>query len=903
MKRFWKIARYTLLSLLLLLVLIWLAIQTSPVQNFLAQKVTARLSRDLQTTISIKKVTFGLFNRMLLEGTLIQDRAKDTLLYAGVAEVRITDWFFFKDQVVLEYIALKDAQINFQRSDSIWNYQFLVNYFSGPKKSKSKQGIDYNFKLIDLENVAFIIKDGWRGENQILRVGALKMDPENVDMNKRLAHINSISLVRPQFFLYNYEGKRPPRPGTNTRTIIIDSSRLRWNFDNWDVSIDELTIEDGVFKNDKETDRSPYPNFDGQHIMFSGINGKFKNFLFRRDTISGDVELRTKERSGFEVKSMVAKVKLHPELMEFSNLDIRTNRSHLTNYFALRYSSFNDMSEFITKVEMDGRFNGSEIYSDDIAFFAPEMQSWDRSLRIEGQVKGTVSNLQGKNVLISAGRGSGTFLNGNISIIGLPDINNTYIDFNAKDFRTTYADVIRIIPKLKNITMPRINQIDWLRFKGNFTGFLKDFVTYGTIETNLGTITSDLNMKFRNGLPLYSGMIDVNQYQLGTFLDNAQLGNLSFQGKINGRGFTLNTLDATLDGKVKEIDFKGYTYHDLTVNGDFEKKLFNGKLTSNDPNLGLNLEGIIDLNKAEPRFDFNATVQNANLQKLKLYHENIDFTGKFHVDLTGSDIDNFTGIAKIYEASVYRNGERFSFDSLVVESRIADKNKTLTVLSNEFDAALAGEFSIKELPAAFQTFLNRYYPAYIKPSKIKLQNENFSFVITTKNVDEYIKIIDPYLSGFDFSTVSGRINSNENLLDLNAEVPQFKYKNFSFNNTVLKGRGTLDSLILEASIASTFINDSLHLPDTYLRINSANDLSLVHLKTSANTTLNSADIVTRVQTLQDGVKIYFEPTSFVINGKEWRIEENGELVLSKNLIAANNVKLFSGDQEILVTTV
>jgi hypothetical protein len=239
----------------------------------------------------------------------------------------------------------------------------------------------------------------------------------------------------------------------------------------------------------------------------------------------------------------------------------------------------------------------------------------------------------------------------------------------------------------------------------------------------------------------------------------------------------------------------------------------------------------------------------------------------------------------------------------VVESRISDNNKTLTVLSNEFDAALAGEFSLRELPASFQTFLNRYFPAYIKPSKFKLQNENFSFVITTKNVDEYMNVINPNLAGFNSSTVSGRINSKENLLDVSAEVPEFKYKNFSFSNTVLKGRGTLDSLVVETTVADTYINDSLHLPETYLKINSANDLSQVRVKTSANTTLNAADIAARVQTLPDGVKIYFDPTTFVVNGKEWKIDKNGELVLSKNVVSAENVRIYSGEQEVLVSTV
>ena len=111
------------------------------------------------------------------------------------------------------------------------------------------------------------------------------------------------------------------------------------------------------------------------------------------------------------------------------------------------------------------------------------------------------------------------------------------------------------------------------------------------------------------------------------------------------------------------------------------------------------------------------------------------------------------------------------------------------VESNEFDAALAGEYSIRELPAAFQVFLNRYYPSYIKPSTRKITNENFSFVITTKKIDDYLDLVDKNLKGFNNSNISGRINSKENLFNLDADVPQFSYKNISFSNTNCAGAG------------------------------------------------------------------------------------------------------------------
>ncbi|HUP11091.1 MAG TPA: hypothetical protein VM187_02730, partial [Niastella sp.] len=229
-------------------------------------------------------------------------------------------------------------------------------------------------------------------------------------------------------------------------------------------------------------------------------------------------------------------------------------------------------------------------------------------------------------------------------------------------------------------------------------------------------------------------------------------------------------------------------------------------------------------------------------------------------------------------------------------------NKVITAVSNEFDAALVGEFSIRDLPGAVGSFLNKYYPSYIKPSKTELKNENFSFVVTTKKVDEYMSFIDKNLSGFNYSTVSGRINSKENLLDLSAEIPQFNYKNIAFYNVNVKGTGNYDTLALTSSIADVYINDSLHFPGTDLRVRSANDMSLVQLKTAANQTLNSADLFARVQTMPEGVRITFNESNFDLNGKNWTIEKNGELVLSKQLVSADGVKIYNGQQEILVTT-
>jgi hypothetical protein len=882
-----------------------LAIQTTFVQNWLVKQVTHKLSKNLHATVQIKHVDFDLFDKMVLQGTLVNDQHKDTLLYAGAVKVNLTDWFFLKDKVVLTYIGLEDAVIHLQRQDSIWNYRFLVDYFSSPQKKtiKKQDDIDLDLEEIEFDQVKVLQRDGWRGEDLALQFGELHVDAEEINLKKRVAHINSIEIDEPIFAIYNYTGNRPDslRPKSNTAAIVNDPNNLRWNPGKWDIAVNKLTLNKGSLRSDKKTDRLPYEYFDGNHIHFSDISGVFNKLTFKQDTLRAAIQLSTKERSGFEVKRLKANLKMHPEAMEFAQLDIQTNRSRLHNYFAMRYETFDDMADFETKVRLEGNFNNAELNSDDIAYFAPDLESWKKEIRVTGNVKGTIENLGARGLVVEAGKD--TYLHGNVKLKGLSSVDKTFIDFEAKEFRTTYRDAITMVPSLKGIQQPRLDKLQFLRFRGNFTGFIKDFVTYGIIETNLGLIVSDVNMKFPDdGLTSYRGNIEARSFALGTFTDAPQIGTINFKGSVNGHGMKASTLNANLDGHIRSLDANGYTYKDITVKGTIAKRLFNGELVSNDPNVTARLNGLVDFSKDMPTFNFEADITKVDLKNIKLTQDSVEVNGKFRMNFTGNNIDNFLGTARIYEASIFKNGKRISFDSLNVESKSMGTNKVITVVSNEFDGALVGEFSIRDLPAAVGAFLNKYYPSYVKPGRTPLKNENFSFVITTKKVDEYMGFIDKNLSGFNYSTITGRINTRENLLDLNAEIPQFNYKNIAFYNLNLKGTGTMDTLSMTSSIADVYVNDSLHFPGTDITVRSANDMSLVDIKTAANQTLNSADLSARVQTMPAGVRITFNESNFDLNGKNWTIDKNGELVLSKELVSADGLKIYNGQQEILVTT-
>ena len=131
------------------------------------------------------------------------------------------------------------------------------------------------------------------------------------------------------------------------------------------------------------------------------------------------------------------------------------------------------------------------------------------------------------------------------------------------------------------------------------------------------------------------------------------------------------------------------------------------------------------------------------LKNLGFTNDSISLTGNFNLHFTGNNIDNFLGSAKIYNAILLDKDQHLSFDSLAINSSVDSGKKYLIGCKQmNWKLRLNGNFKILELPDAFQLFLNQYYPAYINKPKKKIENQDFTFLVKTKNVSDYIALIN-----------------------------------------------------------------------------------------------------------------------------------------------------------------
>lgn len=890
-----------MLSLLALILFALVVIQTDLVQNWIVKKVARRLSDDLHTEVKIKHLSLALFNSLNLEGTLVKDLNKDTLLYAEQVRVRITDWFFLKDELVLKYVGLEDTHVNIYRRDSTWNYKFLVDYFSPtqPKNQKKKSTLKFNLKKLDFKNITFIKKDLWVGSKMEVKLGNLQLEANDFNIDQNRIDIKQLDLDKPYFSMSDFTGLRP---------IIAESKKQKidtgmyFNEGDLQLKVGKLTIKNGTYQNFTATTRPPYPYFDAQHLLFDKINGSVSDLTFIKDTIKANVDLATRERSGLDVRKLKTKFRLTPQIMEFAKLELVTPKSRLQNYLAFEYKDFSkDFSEFVEKVFMDARLSNAEINSDDLAYFAPDTKSWNKSISISGYGKGTVSNLSVKNLFVRAG--NNTTVSGDLSMVGLPDIDKTIINFQSGNVQTSYRDAVTFIPAISKVENPSLPSLGNIKFKGNFKGTVSKFATDGNFSTNLGGLSAKITMELpEKSAAIYDGKLVTQKFDLGKFLQIKNMGTVSFDGGVKGVGLSLNTLKTSVTGKIGQFNFNDYTYKKINVEGTFQRRQFDGTVKIDDENIDFVTTVKINFRNEQPQFNVLADLAHSNFQNLKLYNRNLQISGLFDLDFTGKNIDRFLGSVKVFNANITQDSVQVNVDSITLESRFEGGRRSLSLSSNEFDASVEGEYNILDLPNTFQTFLNKYYPAYINKPKSMAKDQAFNFILNTKNIEGYTLLFNKDLTGFSNSSITGTINTIDTVFEINADVPDFGYKKNRFNNISITGRGNLDVLQLNGKIGNIGIGDSAYFPNTAISILSQKDESQISIKTKANNTLNELNLNADLTTFSDGIKIKFDPSDFVINDKRWILEKEGEITIRKNLVSAENVRFTQNDQHIEVQT-
>lgn len=884
-------------GIIVLVLVLWMLIQIPYVQNRLVDYTTKTISRNLNIPISIGSVNFSLFNKFAINDLLVKDRSNDTLLHAGQIRLNISNWFFLKKDIVVSYAGLENVYINTYRKDSTWNYQFILDAFSSGKTSNGKPtDLKLNITALDLKKIRYKVKDQWRGEDQDLRISKLSLSADLIDLQHKKIQLNNLVINQPYFGLHQYTGKRPRSLIPKTEKRI--NGKLYWNPGQWTISAKSISLEAGNFKSDLETSRKTYDYFDGAHMHFSAINAGIKNLELNNDSLSGQLSLKIKERSGFEVRSLLANVKMDPTIMAFTNLSIETPYSKIGNAFSMGYDYFtDDMADFVNKVRMEGNIANSILNLKDIAFFAPALKDENISLGLNGKVQGAVKDLVAKEMMIEYG--NLTTLSGELQIEGLPDVAKTSYRLTNATAISAAKDLYTLLPSLKKSLGIDLVPMGAISFKGDVIAQGENMEIKGLLNTALGSVNTITNLKQIGTNALnYSSTGTINGLEAGKLLNIKQLGNIAGKYSVSGNAKAGIKFNANLSN----LAFNQYNYTDINARGSYLNDILETALDIDDKNLVAALSTSINLGGKMPRTVVDAQIHLSNLKALNLTSMPLTFSGKTQMDLIGNNPDNINGIARFTNLSVFRGNQAFVFDSLTFRAEQVEDYRSLTLLGKDIDAKMQGHFEFAELPATFNQYFSSYYPLYFKKSAPLKKDQDLVFSFELKNAASLLQILDIGVSGLNYSNIEGDIDTKNKHFNLTANIPKLVYKNLSIYDFEMNAAGGSDSLVIASKTSSVVFNDSLFFPNNEIRIRSSKNVSVVDINTFSESSQYGAKLSASVNNLKDGILVHFNPSSLVFNEKTWNIEKDSEVLISKAKFDASNFRLTNGEQSIGLIT-
>src|SRR5437868_544269 len=115
LKKVLRIFGKVLIGILALIVLVFILIQTPPVQNFARQKIQSYLQNKLQTKVTIGKLYIGLPDIISLQDVYMEDKAKDTLIAGRKLKVNIDLFRLFNNIVDIKEIELDGITTKIKR--------------------------------------------------------------------------------------------------------------------------------------------------------------------------------------------------------------------------------------------------------------------------------------------------------------------------------------------------------------------------------------------------------------------------------------------------------------------------------------------------------------------------------------------------------------------------------------------------------------------------------------------------------------------------------------------------------------------------------------------------------------------------------------------------------------------
>lgn len=628
-----------------------------------------------------------------------------------------------------------------------------------------------------------------------------------------------IDISSAQLFGFNAQlSKETPDAKPNFQFIIDALSSDSEEPSRIDLRINSLLIRRGNITYDVLSEAEKEGVFNPNHLQMNNMRANVSLKALRNDTLNASIRQLSMEeaKSGFILKRLDFRIISNNQHTVIDNFDIQLpNTTLMIDTINVRYDSINALDNFADNARFSVHLKPSEVTLQDIAAFVPNLKTFRDKIFVELLAEGTINDL---HLPILKVNGNHLRINGDADIQGIGHPEQASIRGQLGE---VYADPEGLAFLMRNLSnnfdeLPDvIRNLGSIHFNGNISGPLSHMVTHGKLETDLGSFQGNMQLKSDNAVGAfgYEGDLQTDGFSLGSLLENKNLGDIAFSLDLNGTYPRVGHPKVLVKGVIDSLMYSGYTYHNITLDGEQQNGGYNGTIVLDDMNAYIKMVGTMNMLSSVPVFNFNADIEHFRPTPLHLaegYKDN-ELSLNIKADFVGRSIDDMIGELNINNMRFVTPSRAYHLDNFKVAAVKQDNgSKKLTFTSNFLQANIEGDYSYRTLPNSVMAVIDRYVPSLFNYKSIKESENNFTFDMRLDNTEFISALLHIPLTVYTPSTLKGFFNDKERKMRIEGFFPRFMYDDKFLESGVLLAETPTDQFHVTARVSDRDLEDDMN---------------------------------------------------------------------------------------------
>lgn len=453
--------------------------------------------------------------------------------------------------------------------------------------------------------------------------------------------------------------------------------------------------------------------------------------------------LSFREKSGLYVNALSFRAGLTPRQIWLRNFKLNLENTKLRlSDLELDINGYGSIPDRLANADYDITLSVDKMVPGEMAFFYPLLSDVPGKYNIKAQVSGNLQDISIRNFTLHESSDLlDISLRGNVR--GLPEIKKitaVFPEFELSCVPELMQVIPELIPGLDNDSkriIANVGMVD-VNLKGGISLDNKRGYADGFVSTSRGVVKLVGNIGWADKRIAGNVDVDTEVFDVAGLIENSPVKKiaLSLTGNVSVPIKALRESSGNITADVPVLVLEKGVLENINIELSRAGKNLSLEAGVDCSAVSGTVSGDVVLAGAASVWNINAGVNHFNASDLGLgsrYFSSLSVRN-VSANLTGDDIENITGMARVDDMQVLSQDNRWNLSALGVMLAADGEERRITLDSDMVDAEVKGIFKIKDLPSIVTGNLAHSLPAYIKaPAHAATSQADLAYSVTIKD--------------------------------------------------------------------------------------------------------------------------------------------------------------------------